>query len=73
MQLIQLPVNRILFLGEDLLYLLDEPHTEGNVKCDSGLANYKNYIVMIISIQILNILTIYCFRWVTMETLFGID
>ncbi|XP_023310590.1 integrin alpha-PS2 isoform X3 [Anoplophora glabripennis] len=31
--------------GEDLLYLLDEPHTKGNVKCDPGMANYKSYLV----------------------------
>lgn len=35
-----------ILLGEDLLYLLDAPHTKGNVQCDPGLANYKGYPVM---------------------------
>ncbi|KAJ8912906.1 hypothetical protein NQ315_017236 [Exocentrus adspersus] len=31
--------------GKDLLYLLDQPHTQGNVKCDAALANYNHYKV----------------------------
>ncbi|XP_019873902.1 integrin alpha-PS2 isoform X2 [Aethina tumida] len=28
---------------KDFLYLLDQPHTLGNVKCEPTIANYKNY------------------------------
>lgn len=31
--------------GEDLFYLLDQPHTQGNVKCDAADSNYKHYDV----------------------------
>lgn len=30
---------------KDFLYLLDQPHTLGNVKCEPTIANYKNYEV----------------------------
>lgn len=29
--------------GQDLFYLLDQPHTLGNIKCERADANYKNY------------------------------
>ncbi|KAJ8967511.1 hypothetical protein NQ314_002826 [Rhamnusium bicolor] len=29
--------------GEDLLYLLDQPYTQGDVKCDTTMSNYKHY------------------------------
>ncbi|XP_017775608.1 PREDICTED: integrin alpha-PS2-like, partial [Nicrophorus vespilloides] len=29
--------------GEDLLYLLEQPHTLGNVKCEAVDANYRDY------------------------------
>lgn len=35
-------------LGEDLLYLLDQPHTKGNVKCDAADSNNKHYEVSLL-------------------------
>lgn len=31
--------------GEDLLYLLEQPHTLGNVKCEAAIVNERNYNV----------------------------
>lgn len=45
---VDVAVKNILFLlGEDLLYLLDQPHTQGNVKCDAADSNYKHFEVSI--------------------------
>lgn len=31
--------------GEDFLYLLEQPHTLGNIQCEPAIANERNYIV----------------------------
>lgn len=33
--------------GDDLLYLLEQPHTTGNIQCEPAIVNEKNYLVSI--------------------------
>lgn len=39
------------FEDEDFLYLLEQPHTSGNVKCEPISSNYKNYMVSAINLN----------------------
>lgn len=65
----------LFFSGEDLLYLLEQPHVPEGVVCTiPAPANYKNYQVTLFRVHCeLLTIVLWCFSWITTLNPFGKD